>query len=77
MWLKLFNPMIFSFLSISMKTKAKIASAIALSVMNFLKLPYESFRSHIDSGMYGPMLNGSSSLRKDFRLLKNFHHLRL
>jgi hypothetical protein len=60
--------MIFNFFKKSIPTNAKIPSAIMLSKTNFGKLPYEIFNNHMERGIYGPILNGSSSLINDFGL---------
>lgn len=63
-----FNLIIFSFLSMSINRKANTPSAMTLSPTNFLKLPYEYFSNHMDIGIYGPILKGSSFFMNEFRL---------
>ena len=52
-----------------MKPNAKSPSAITLSMINFLKFPYDNLSNHMERGIYGPTLKGSSFVKKDFRLL--------
>jgi hypothetical protein len=64
----LLRPTSFNLLKMSMNTNAKSASKIALSITNFFMLPYEILSNHIEMGIYGPILQGSSSLKNEFRL---------